>query len=144
MNIVKDAVRCSEYGGKTIRLWSFGLSICSWDLGGFRFWALDKFWGRIVMDSLNTLHAVVSPTRKVSNFFGANCECNINAVVEVNDSCVLIMKIDSVLNCPNMPVVVVPLQVNLVISSCFLPGFSFIHAHTCAYLGVQIISVLML
>ena len=108
------------------------------------FWAWDEFWGRIVTDSLNTLHAVVFPTRKVRNLFGAKCECNNNAVVEVNDSCVLIRKIDIVLNCPNMPMVVVPLQVNLVISSCFLPGFSFIHAHSCAYLGVQIISVLML
>ena len=101
------------------------------------FWAWDEFWGRIVTDSLNTLHAVVFPTRKVRNLFGAKCECNNNAVVEVNDSCVLIRKIDIVLNCPNMPMVVVPLQVNLVISSCFLPGFSFIHAHSCAYLGVR-------
>ena len=150
MNIVKDAVNTGAMQDDSvrpskIRLWSFGLLICGWGFGGFIFWTWDEFWGRIVTDSLNTLHAVVFPTRKVRNLFGANCECNNNAVVEVNDSCVLIIKIDSsVFNCPNMPMVVGPLQVNLIISSCFVPGFSFIRAHTCAYLSVQIISVLML
>ena len=69
--------------------------------------------GRVLGDSLNTLHALVFLTRKMRNLFGAKCECNNNAVIEVNDSCLLIMKIDCILNCPNMPMVVVT----------FLPAF---------------------